>query len=56
MAAECAKQQIYVHLDNHISKAKWCCGETDGNAWWGDREFPIDNWVRGLAYMAEHVS
>ncbi|CAI4215567.1 unnamed protein product [Parascedosporium putredinis] len=54
VAAECAKQQIYVHLDNHISKAKWCCGETDGNAWWGDREFPIDNWVRGLAYMAEH--
>ncbi|PKS04952.1 hypothetical protein jhhlp_008318 [Lomentospora prolificans] len=54
VAAECAKQQIYVHLDNHISKAKWCCGETDGNAWWGDKEFPIDNWVRGLAYMAEH--
>lgn len=24
VAAECAKQQIYVHLDNHVSKAMWC--------------------------------
>ena len=32
VVAECFKQQIYVHLDNHISKGMWCCGETDGNA------------------------
>lgn len=35
VAAECARQQIYVHLDNHVSKAIWCCGHTDGNAWFG---------------------
>lgn len=35
VAAEAAKQEVWVHLDNHVSKAIWCCGETDGNAWFG---------------------
>jgi len=43
-----------VHLDNHISKGMWCCSTTDGNSWWGDTYFNVANWVRGLAYMAEH--
>lgn len=21
-------------LDNHVSKASWCCDLTDGNGWW----------------------
>ncbi|KAH6972245.1 glycoside hydrolase superfamily [Ilyonectria sp. MPI-CAGE-AT-0026] len=54
IAAECAKQEIYIHLDNHISQAKWCCGGADGNAWFGDSEFPVDNWMRGLVFMAKH--
>ncbi|KAI1344339.1 glycoside hydrolase family 5 protein [Xylariaceae sp. FL0016] len=54
VAAECAKQQIHVHLDNHMSRAAWCCSTTDGNAWFGDRDYNIDNWVRGLTYMADH--
>ncbi|KAK1573704.1 beta-1,6-galactanase [Colletotrichum navitas] len=54
IAAECAKQQVHIHLDNHMSKAKWCCSSNDGNTWWGDREFDVANWVRGLAYMAGH--
>lgn len=52
IAAECAKQEIYVHLDNHISKAGWCCSPLDGNAWWGDEFFNVDNWTRGLSFMA----
>jgi hypothetical protein len=56
IAAECYKQQIWVHLDNHVSKAQWCCSETDGNAWFGDTYFNISNWHRGLQYMATHVS
>lgn len=56
VAAECAKQQIYVHLDNHISKGMWCCSTGDGNSWWGDTYFSTTNWTRGLAYMANHVS
>ncbi|KAL0936879.1 beta-1,6-galactanase [Colletotrichum truncatum] len=55
IAEECAKQEIYILLDNHMSKGKWCCSGNDGNTWWGDREFDAANWVRGLAYMAEHV-
>lgn len=35
VAEEAAKQEIWVHLDNHVSKAIWCCGTTDGNAWFG---------------------
>ncbi|KAI0536246.1 glycoside hydrolase superfamily [Xylaria digitata] len=54
IAAECAKQEIYVHLDNHISKAGWCCSPLDGNSWWGDTYFDVKNWTRGLSFMAEH--
>lgn len=55
VAAECHKQQILIHLDNHQSKAEWCCGTADGQSWFGDTNFPIENWKRGLAYMAEHA-
>ncbi|KAI1103679.1 glycoside hydrolase family 5 protein [Jackrogersella minutella] len=54
VAAECLKQNIFVHLDNHMSKAAWCCSTNDGNAWFGDRDYNVDNWTRGLAYMANH--
>jgi len=55
VAAELNKQQIYIHLDNHISKGMWCCSTGDGNSWWGDTDFSTENWVRGLSYMANHV-
>jgi len=55
VAEECFKQEIYVHLDNHVSKGIWCCGTTDGNAWFGDKYFSVANWTRGLEFMAEHV-
>ncbi|KAL8995216.1 MAG: hypothetical protein Q9169_005004 [Polycauliona sp. 2 TL-2023] len=54
IAAECAKQGIYVHLDNHVSSAGWCCGTGDGNAWFGDKYFDTTRWKRALAYMADH--
>ncbi|KAI1333734.1 glycoside hydrolase superfamily [Xylariaceae sp. FL0016] len=54
VAEECAKQHIYVHLDNHVSKAGWCCSPLDGNSWWGDENFNVDNWTRGLSFMADH--
>lgn len=56
IASECEKQQVYILLDNHMSKGKWCCSGDDGNTWWGDTEFNATNWVRGLTYMANHVS
>ncbi|KAM7217492.1 Glycoside hydrolase superfamily [Rhypophila decipiens] len=55
VAAECYRQKIYVHIDNHISKGMWCCGTGDGNSWWGDTYFDAQKWSRGLAYMASHA-
>ncbi|KAI0409227.1 beta-1,6-galactanase [Xylaria palmicola] len=55
VAAECAKQQIHVHLDNHMSRAAWCCSTTDGNSWFGDKDYNVSNWLRGLSYMATHA-
>ncbi|KAI1346899.1 glycoside hydrolase family 5 protein [Xylaria sp. FL0043] len=48
-------------LDNHVSKAQWCCNLTDGNGWWdqgagynaaNSRFFKTDNWLNGVEAMA----
>jgi len=49
-------------LDNHVSKAVWCCNYTDGNGWWdtasgiynagNQRYFNTTNWLAGLKAMA----
>ena len=44
---------ILMHLDNHVSEAKWCCQDYDGNTWFGDTKFDIDKWHHGLEYMAK---
>ncbi|KAF8850602.1 endo-beta-1 [Acephala macrosclerotiorum] len=54
VAAELAAQDIYLHLDNHVSKAMWCCDLKDGNSWFGDTYFDTAKWARGLSYMAAH--
>ncbi|CAO1620673.1 unnamed protein product [Parajaminaea phylloscopi] len=48
-----AEHGILMHLDNHVSKAKWCCSHIDGNGWFGDVYFDVKNWTRGLAHMAD---
>lgn len=30
---ELGSRNVLVMLDNHISKAGWCCGTSDGNGW-----------------------
>ncbi|KAI0128810.1 glycoside hydrolase family 5 protein [Xylariales sp. AK1849] len=54
-------RQIMTILDNHVSKASWCCNITDGNGWWdqaagyigvNSRFFNTDNWLDGLSAMA----
>lgn len=52
IAEEERKQGILMHLDNHISRALWCCSHDDGNAWFGDMDFNIEKWQRGHRYMA----
>jgi endoglucanase len=48
-------------LDNHVSKASWCCNLEDGNGWWrsaygyndaNSRFFDTDAWLAGLQSMA----
>lgn len=55
VVAECEGQGIYIHLDNHVSKAQWCCSPLDGNSYWGDHYFKTALWIRGLEYMAEQA-
>ena len=51
---------VKVILDNHVSKAQWCCNQTDGNGWFGvpganlddSRYFDIPNWINGLKAVA----
>ncbi|KAJ8645793.1 hypothetical protein MRB53_007541 [Persea americana] len=43
---------IMVILDNHISKPGWCCSQSDGNGFFGDRYFNPDSWLTGLTKMA----
>lgn len=40
-----AKAKIMVILDNHVSRADWCCSETDGNGLWYSAEYPESSWL-----------
>ncbi len=42
---ELAKAHILVVLDNHISRADWCCSETDGNGLWANVQYPEARWI-----------
>lgn len=53
---------IMTVLDNHVSKASWCCNLDDGNGWWSDapgylgansRFFDTARWQDGLRAMAQ---
>ncbi|CAN9176405.1 unnamed protein product [Alternaria alternata] len=50
---ELSRQGVIIHLDNHVSKAFWCCGDDDGNGWFGEKDFDVEKWKRGLAFMAK---
>ncbi|KAJ1405347.1 Glycoside hydrolase, family 5 [Sesbania bispinosa] len=43
---------VMVILDNHITQATWCCGNSDGNGFFGDKYFDPDQWILGLTKMA----
>jgi endoglucanase len=40
-----ADAHIMVVLDNHVSRADWCCSETDGNGLWYNAEYPESRWL-----------
>ncbi len=43
--AALAQAHILVILDNHMSRADWCCSETDGNGLWYNAEYPEKQWL-----------
>ena len=43
--AALARAHIMVILDNHMSRADWCCTETDDNGLWYNREYPETKWL-----------
>uniref|UniRef100_A0A5B7AH14 Putative endoglucanase E1-like n=1 Tax=Davidia involucrata TaxID=16924 RepID=A0A5B7AH14_DAVIN len=43
---------VAVVLDNHISEPKWCCSNDDGNGFFGDENFDPNEWLQGLAIVA----
>jgi endoglucanase len=40
-----AKARIMVILDNHVSRADWCCKDDDGNGLWYNDEYPEEKWL-----------
>ncbi|KAI8628682.1 glycoside hydrolase family 5 protein [Xylariaceae sp. FL1651] len=55
------KRGVMTILDNHVSKASWCCNLDDGNGWWDEgfgynelnsRYFNTQNWLNGLESIA----
>ncbi|KAI1658242.1 glycoside hydrolase family 5 protein [Daldinia decipiens] len=55
------KRGVMTILDNHVSKASWCCNIDDGNGWWDEgfgynswnsRFFKTQDWLNGLQAIA----
>lgn len=55
------KRGVMTLLDNHVSRAQWCCNLTDGNGWWdtaydytstNSRYFNTSLWLDGLEAVA----
>jgi len=47
-----AREGLYVILDNHVSRADWCCNEGDGNALWHSPAYPESRWLEDWRFMA----
>ena len=43
--AALSRAHIMVILDNHMSRADWCCSESDGNGLWYNDEYPESKWL-----------
>ncbi|KAM5385729.1 hypothetical protein ACJZ2D_000928 [Fusarium nematophilum] len=55
VAAELHRAQLHMIVNNHLSKAIWCCSPDDGNGWFDDTYFDVVKWKRSLAFMAKHA-
>jgi endoglucanase len=46
-----ARAHIMVILDNHMSRADWCCSESDGNGLWYNAEYPEAKWLEDWQFL-----
>ncbi|XP_073301211.1 glycosyl hydrolase 5 family protein-like [Primulina huaijiensis] len=53
LIAELGLHGVMVVLDNQVSRPMWCCGDDDGNGFFGDKYFDPKEWLRGLAIVAK---
>ncbi|ESQ32865.1 hypothetical protein EUTSA_v10003968mg [Eutrema salsugineum] len=52
LVATLGNHNVMVILDNHSTKPGWCCGNDDGNGFFGDTFFDPATWIAGLTKMA----
>lgn len=45
---------VMVILNNHISDAMWCCGLTDGNGLWHNKNYTADQWQDAIVAMSKN--
>lgn len=50
---EIGRQGLLVILDNHVSKAMWCCSHGDGNGWFNGKLFDVGKWKQAWRTLAE---
>jgi endoglucanase len=43
--AALARAHILIILDNHMSRADWCCKDDDGNGLWYNAEYTEEKWI-----------
>lgn len=41
-----AAEHLLVILDNHVSRADWCCNDKDGNGIWYSHDYPEQQWIK----------
>ena len=51
-----AFEGIVVILDNHVSRADWCCTEKDGNGLWFTDAYPESAWLADWRTMAKRYA
>lgn len=54
VVAALAKSRIMVILDNHVSRADWCCKDDDGNGLWYNAEYPEEKWLADWRTIVLH--
>ncbi len=52
VVAALAQQHLMVILDNHVSRADWCCSDRDGNGLWHNAQYPAAQWLADWQMMA----